>query len=129
MSVLILLVEDELLIQRQVKEALVDAGFEVVTAASGAEAFRQFTARSEEIQAVVTDIRLGNGATGWEVARHARAIVPAMPIVYMSGDSSLNWAAQGVPHSIMIAKPFALPQIITAIATLLNEGMKAPPEI
>lgn len=119
---LVLLIEDEPLILIDVEQALVEAGFEVITATSGAEGIGQFTARAEELRAVVTDIRLGNGVGGWEVARHVRATAPLMPVVYMSGDSAADWAAQGVPNSIMIAKPFAHPQLITAIATLLNEA-------
>ncbi len=45
-----------------------------------------------------------------------------MPVVYMSGDRSDDWASKGVPHSIMVAKPFAVAQVITAVVTLLNEA-------
>jgi hypothetical protein len=39
----------------------------------------------------------------------------------MSGDSAIHWGAEGVPESVMITKPFFLPQIITALSTLLNQ--------
>ncbi|HEV7437864.1 MAG TPA: hypothetical protein VGO22_23835 [Pseudorhizobium sp.] len=42
----------------------------------------------------------------------------------MSGDSAKDWAANGVPDSIMLAKPFSLGQAVTAVSTLLN---KIPP--
>jgi DNA-binding response OmpR family regulator len=57
---------------------------------------------------------------GWEVARRAREISPAFPIVYMSGASAGDWTSKGVPHSIMLAKPFAPAQLVTAVAQLLN---------
>ena len=44
-----------------------------------------------------------------------------IPVVYVSGDSASQWGAEGVPNSIMISKPFFLPQVITAISTLLNQ--------
>ena len=66
------------------------------------------------------DIRLGAGPDGWAVARRARELVPTMPVVYMSGDSSPEWSSKGVPNSLMVAKPFAPAQIITAVSTLLN---------
>ncbi|MDP3406684.1 response regulator [Bosea sp. (in: a-proteobacteria)] len=118
---LVLLIEDEPLILMDVEVALQDAGFEVVTAGNAAKAITIFEKRSATICAVVTDIRLGKGDSGWDVGRHVREAVPTMPVVYMSGDSSGEWTAQGVPNSIMIAKPFAFPQLITAISTLLNE--------
>ena len=40
----------------------------------------------------------------------------------MSGASAGDWAAQGVPNSIMLTKPFAPAQLITAISTLMNEA-------
>jgi two-component system cell cycle response regulator CpdR len=37
----------------------------------------------------------------------------------MSGDSGHDWSSKGVPNSLMIAKPFAVAQIVTAISNLL----------
>lgn len=77
-------------------------------------------------RALVTDINLGrNKLEGWEVARHVREIDPAFPVVYMSGDSAEDWASKGVPNSIMLAKPFAPAQLVTAVAQLLNAGSPA----
>ena len=55
-----------------------------------------------------------------DVARHARESVPTMPVVYVSGDSAGDWAVQGVPNSVMIPKPYAFAQIVTAVSTLMN---------
>ncbi len=118
----ILLIEDEPLILLDVSAALTEAGFDVVTAASAADGIADFDGQCAGLCAVVTDIRLGKGATGWEVGRHVREAIPTMPVVYMSGDSSGEWTAQGVPGSVMIAKPFVLAQLITAISTLLNKA-------
>jgi DNA-binding NtrC family response regulator len=119
-SILLLLVEDEELIRDLLDHAMTDAGFGLVMARSGAEALAELDANAARFRAVVTDIRLGAGPDGWEVARHARELVSEMPVVYMSGDSAANWAAQGVPHSVMVPKPFAVAQITTAVSTLLN---------
>lgn len=70
----------------------------------------------------MTDIRLGVGPDGCAVARHARELVPEMPVAYMSSDSGAHWASQGVPHSVMVPKRFAVAQIIAAVSTLLNVG-------
>jgi DNA-binding NtrC family response regulator len=52
----ILVVEDDALILLDLETALVDAGFEVVTAASAAAALNQFG--SGHIKALITNIRL-----------------------------------------------------------------------
>ncbi len=73
-------------------------------------------------QALVTDINLKGRMAGWEIAQHAREIDPTFPVVYMSGAAAADWPAKGVPNSIMLAKPFAAAQLLTAVANLLNGG-------
>jgi DNA-binding response OmpR family regulator len=119
----ILVVEDDHLVQGIVAEAMAEAGFEVVVASSGEQATGLLDASEGKFRALVTDINLGRDKlSGWDVARHAREIDPDFPVVYMSGDSAEDWASQGVPHSIMLAKPFAPAQLVTAVSQLLNIG-------
>ena len=114
------LVEDDALIRELLDASLTDAGFEVVEVSCGTKALAHFDADAARFRAVITDIRLGAGPDGWAVARRARELVPTRPVVYMSADSSHEWSSQGVPNSLMVAKPFAPAQIITAVSTLLN---------
>ena len=116
---LLLLVEDEVVIRAVVEEALTDGGFEVATAGDGHEALALLEADATRFRGVISDIRLGSSPDGWEVGRRARELAPAIPVVYMSGDSASEWASKGVPNSIMVAKPFAMAQVLTAISNLL----------
>jgi DNA-binding response OmpR family regulator len=117
----ILVVEDDHLIQSIVEESLTDGGFEIVIASSGQNALELLDASEGKYRALVTDINLGPGKVdGWDVARHAREIDPAFPVVYMSGKDADEWASKGVPNSIMLAKPFAPAQLVTAVSQLLN---------
>jgi CheY-like chemotaxis protein len=125
-SVLILLVEDEQLIALSVQEALEDGGYAVRAATSGIDAISFLDEATDQICALITDIRLGIGPDGWDLARHARELNPRLPIVYMSGDSSLGHSSRGVPDSLMIQKPFAPAQIVTAVSTLLNAVATLP---
>lgn len=117
---LILYVEDEILIQDLLEVALRDAGYEVVTASSGAEALDRLQTLSGTLHGLVTDINLPGGIGGWEIGRHARGLNPTLPIVYVSGASEHEWTAEGVPHSVMVAKPFAAAQVVVAISSLMN---------
>ena len=119
--ILLLLVEDEELIRTLLEETLGEEGFALVLARDGVQALAELDADAPRFRGVVTDIDMGKGPDGWEVARHARELVPDMPIVYMSGKSAANWSAKGVPKSVMVPKPFVPAQIITAVTTLLNE--------
>jgi CheY-like chemotaxis protein len=119
----ILVVEDDPLIHAIVEEALSEGGYEVVIASAGEKAVDLLGASDGKYRALVTDINLGkNEMTGWDVARRAREINPSFPVVYMSGDSAEDWASMGVPESIMLSKPFAPAQLVTAVSQLLNSG-------
>jgi DNA-binding response OmpR family regulator len=78
-------------------------------------------------RALVADIGLRGKIDGWEVARQAREIDPEFPVVYMSGASAADWPSKGVPNSIMLEKPFAPAQLVTAVSNLLNSGSPTAP--
>ena len=116
----LLLVEDEPKILEFLEDAFSDAGFEVVMAADGRKAIAELEDCAGRFCGVVTDIRLGEGPDGWEVACRARELSSDTPIVYMSGDSGHHWSSRGVPNSVMVLKPFVAAQVITAVSTLMN---------
>jgi DNA-binding response OmpR family regulator len=119
----ILVVEDDHLIQGVVEESLADGGFEIVIASSGESAVELLEASEGKYRALITDINLGRDKIdGWDVARCAREIDPGFPVIYMSGKDAEDWASKGVPNSIMLAKPFAPAQLVTAVSQLLNAG-------
>ena len=123
---IVLVVEDEILIQHVVDDALSEGGFKVVLAASGESAIKLFD-EQPTYRALVTDVNLGpDRLSGWDVARHARELIPDLPVVYMTGDSAAEWAAHGVPNSVLLTKPFAPVQLLTAIAQLLNQAPQPP---
>ena len=119
--VLLLVVEDEPAIQMLIEAVLEDAGFEVRTAGFGQEAVDILDDNTVQPVGLITDVRLGAGIKGWDVARHARERHPEIAVVYVTGDSAADWAAYGVPRSLLLPKPFANAQLVTAMTTLLNE--------
>jgi DNA-binding response OmpR family regulator len=127
-KVLVLVVEDDRLIQDLVEEALSDGGFEIAVTASGEEAISLLKNEESQYRAVVTDINLAGRLDGWEVARAAREADPTMPVIYMTGTNGEEWSSKGVPNSILLAKPFAPAQLVTALSNLLNTvSTPAPP--
>lgn len=118
----ILIIEDDREIQAIVEEALADGGFDSAIAASGEEAVALLRSDEVKYRALVTDINLPGRLDGWDIARAAREIDPAFPIVYMTGAGADDWPSKGVPNSILLNKPFAPAQIVTAVSQLLNSG-------
>ena len=118
---IILVVEDDHGLQAMVEDALTDGGFESAIAASGEEAVTLLKGRVADYHALITDINLRGKMSGWEVARQARHLIPDLPVVYMTGTAAAEWTAEGVPKSILLEKPFAPAQLITAVSQLLNK--------
>lgn len=81
-----------------------------------------FQYRSSQILGPVSDINLNGTKNGWELARQIREIDPVFPVVYITGAAADEWGSQGVPDSILLHKPFAPAQLVTAISQLLNSS-------
>jgi DNA-binding response OmpR family regulator len=116
----ILVIEDEYPIQEVVEDALTEGGFAADILSSAEEALTLFKGRVKDYKALVTDVALRGRLSGWEVAAQIREVDPGFPVVYMSGAHGDEWASKGVPNSIMLTKPFAPAQLVTAVSQLLN---------
>ncbi len=116
--VMILLAEDEPQIGLSLQEMLVGAGYRVRYVANSEEALAGVLA--DNVTGLVTDIQLGSGPTGWDIAERARERKPGLPVVYISGNRAHEHAERGVPDSIMLRKPFVAGQFMRAAARLLK---------
>src|SRR4029079_18482603 len=116
----ILVIEDEELIQTVVEEALTDGGFATDIVATGEEALTLFKGGLRNYRALVTDVGIKGQMSGWDVAAKVRETDPGFPVVYISGAHADEWASKGVPNTLMLAKPFAAAQLVTAVPKLLT---------
>jgi DNA-binding response OmpR family regulator len=121
---IVLVIEDDTDVQVIIEDALTEAGFEPAIAASGEEAVTLLKGGTTKYCALVTDIYLRGTMNGWEVAKQAREVDPTFPIIYMTGAAADEWPSHGVPNSVLLNKPFAPAQLVTAVSQLLNA---APP--
>lgn len=112
----VLLVEDDVLLAFPVEDCLLDAGHEVEVVHSGKDALDALHRDGGQIDALVTDIRLGPGPDGWEVARRARQLSTGIRVVYMTADSAASWQGNGVPGSTIFRKPYSLDDLVKWLA-------------
>jgi CheY-like chemotaxis protein len=98
----VLLVEDDDDNRELMGEVLEAAGFAVVPAASGAEALDALSAAPVDV--VLTDLGLP-GMGGLELAREARARVPRLPIVVVTGYAERDDVARGGDIDAVLVKP------------------------
>jgi len=122
----VIVAEDEPLIRLTLVEALEEGGYTVIEATDGQAAVDQI-ARLEHLRGLVTDIRMGPGPDGWEVAHRAREKFDTVAVVYVTGDSIVQWPANGVPQSVALQKPFASAELVAALANLLVTQPPAAP--
>ena len=107
-QLVVLVVEDNALVRIDLAETLRSWGWSVLEADSAEEALDLCTS-GEHVDVLVTDINLGNGTTGWDVAR-AFWLRGSIPVIYMSGNA--DNPLRHVPASAFMAKPCRPPEVI-----------------
>ena len=96
-----LVVEDDALTRFDVAGAFEASGWAVLEAASGELALKLCNSDTP-VDALITDIDLGGGASGWDVAR-AFWQRDVLPVIYTS--ASADSPQRRVPESCFLAKP------------------------
>lgn len=115
----IIFVDDDFICNLDICEILREADFGVVTTYCAADAFEAI-AKADKLSGLVTDIDLGPGADGFEVARRARAAYPDLPIIYISGTATARHPFEGVADSTFLSKPCSPQQIVAALHRALR---------
>ncbi|MBK1661890.1 response regulator [Paracraurococcus ruber] len=125
----LLVVEDDFLVRLTLVDALSDGGFEVIEAADAKEALTLVCDR-DDIAAMLTDINLPGGSDGFALARAARVIRPALPVVYASGRYGGAEEGQAVDGSRFLAKPFTPSLAAAVLHDMIGHGARheAPPQ-
>ncbi|WP_332768864.1 response regulator [Phenylobacterium sp.] len=85
-------------------EILGDRGFDVLCLSSVA-AYEALDHEAPTLGALIVDSD-GGGITGFEVARYARRLNPAVPVIFLSNAHHDSVEKFGVPGAAHVAKPF-----------------------
>ncbi len=114
----LLLVEDDILVRTTVALMLEDDGFSVVEASTAAEAQRLMQSGLNAV-VMVTDVDLGAGPSGLELADRLRTQRPDLAIIFITGRlASLAGRGQNLREAIL-PKPFdgsALSRLVREMA-------------
>jgi DNA-binding response OmpR family regulator len=117
----VMLVEDDPLVGETLIEALQLAGFEV-TAATCAEVALEISAAHERPPSVlITDIDLGFGLNGLELATILRRRCPAVRVIYVTGRWSSMAGRHGGTHERCLFKPFDAERLVAVVREVLSE--------
>ncbi|HJV95491.1 MAG TPA: ATP-binding protein, partial [Albitalea sp.] len=117
----VLLVEDEPEVRTVVDTFLTALGCDVASCGSAEQALLMLGAEAG-YDLLLTDIALGAGMRGTELARRVQQIAPEMAVLLMSGYSSdlLNSGADGPPEWTLLRKPYTRADLALAIARVIG---------
>ena len=121
----ILVVEDDILIRDYVSDLLKSAGHDVTSAASGTEAVEVLNSPLNP-DLLFTDIYMGVGMDGIELARNARLILPDIKILFSSGYIGANERDHFPQGAEILPKPYRRKDCLEKVMAML-EGVANKP--
>lgn len=119
-SKVILVVDDELPVRMFVSEVLESSGYTVIAAGSARDAIHALSRWNGPLDLLLTDIELGGGMSGIELARHLEGVCPDLRVVLMSGSPQPAFCG----GQVFVQKPFAPAHLTDKIEEVLSNGTR-----
>ena len=118
----VLVVEDDVSVRSVVSRILGRSGYEIVLAASGAEALELIQTEERPFDMLLTDVIMP-GISGKELAARLRDHQPGVRTLFMSGYTDEIIAARGIleQDAELLQKPFTGPQLLERVQEMLVE--------
>ncbi len=116
---LVLVAEDEPMVREIVTGALRSAGYDVLEAQNGEQAFELARARLGELELLISDRimpRLGGDA----LAERLQALRPDLPVLLMSGYAGGVASGDGGVSTAVLDKPFTRGELLERVSQLLR---------
>jgi CheY-like chemotaxis protein len=117
----ILFVEDDDLVRDHVRGQLEELGYRVTAVANGSEAIAAL-GRAEPFDLLFTDVAMPGGMSGVDLARAARALRPALPVLFTSGYTGEAGAAltEADQAAHLLRKPFHREELAAKLRAALK---------
>jgi two-component system, OmpR family, response regulator len=121
----LLVVDDEPTILELLAGTLRFAGFDVLTAVSGAEALRVAAAGKPDL--ILLDVMMPD-CDGFEVVRRIRAGVPRFPVIFLTARDAVHERVTGLTlgGDDYVTKPFSLDEVLARIRAVLRRSRGEP---
>ena len=113
---IILVVEDDAIVRMLIVDVLEELQFKVLEADGSEQALAMLRDPNQHIDLMMTDVGLPN-MDGRELAKAARDLHPALPILFASGYAESIEVPEGM-H--VIGKPFSIDQLRDKVTSLLG---------
>lgn len=124
----VLVVEDDEAVRNIAVAFLRSFGYQVLAVGS-AEAALSRLASDESIRILFSDVMLGEGMNGKELALAARALRPDLPVLLTSGYETQSVGEKDAPADSfeLLRKPYRREQLMAAVGRVLDPREQAPP--
>jgi len=121
----VLIVDDETGVRQITQSTLETFGYQVLTAADGAEAVSRFAEHKNEIDLVLTDVMMPY-MDGTSAARSLRKIKPDLKIILVSGLERSEKLPADISNVAFLQKPYTSGTLLSVIRDVLD-GSKGTP--
>jgi two-component system, cell cycle response regulator CpdR len=116
---MLIVVEDDDGVRVLVEELLLDRGYSVITAPTGAEGLDRIR-REPRLSLVITDIRMP-GIDGWELARRATEMRADLKILYITGYPG-EQRPDDAPPGPLLRKPWRAGEFYECLEQLIGSN-------
>jgi signal transduction histidine kinase/ActR/RegA family two-component response regulator len=119
----ILVVDDDEEVRIVTSDTIKEIGYKVVAVATAEAALAKLV--GERFDLLITDVAMP-GVNGVELARRARVLDPAMPVLFSSGYADVQTFGEELSDETILKKPFRISEVAARIEASLEGEAQAP---
>ncbi len=115
----LLVADDDASVRESLRKVLHGEGYEVVSAANGAEAVATFRREPDRIDLLLVDLNMPL-KNGWATLDRMTEAHPTLPVLVVTGQPNQSEMAEAAGVSALVEKPIDVPALLEIIRELLT---------
>ncbi len=119
----ILVVEDEEAVRKMIVDVLKHRGYDVLAAATGADALDSWPEQGEKVDLLITDMVMPGGITGHDLAEQLWRQKPLLKVIYTSGYTAESTGLESLlaDRARFLQKPYTPRQLLQTVQQFLGQ--------
>lgn len=118
----VLIVDDDASVRNSVQKVLAAAGYNVVVAANGDQAIKQFENKRPDLMLLDIGLAVQNG---WDTFERITNEAPMLPIIVITGQANHYDTVVAAGVGALMEKPLDAPKLLDVIKELLTESVES----
>ena len=120
----VLVADDDESVRESLCKLLIGEGYQVLSAANGAEAVETFCREQNQIDLLLVDLNMPL-KNGWVTLDRLLEVNPSLPVLIVSGQPNQFEMAEAAGVSALVEKPIDVPSLLQLIHKLLADPVKS----